>query len=137
MNTLTAIFLVITAHHNLPPGLLSSLCYVESKHNPNATHHDDGTTDSIGLCQIKYKTAESLGYTGTPKDLLDPTTNAYFAGMYLKKQIKRYHGNIAKAVIAYNHGNARHLTTSQYQRKVFSIWTQNQKHLKMIKQKPI
>lgn len=129
MTTLAAIFIAITAHHQLPPNLLSSLCYVESRYNPGAIHHDDGGTDSIGLCQIKFKTAKGLGYTGTPKQLLEPLTNAYFSGLYLKKQIKRYDGNVARAVIAYNRGNAKNLTTSGYQRKVFNYWRQNAKKI--------
>lgn len=122
MDSLSAIFITMTLHFNLPPELLSSLCYVESTHSPTAIHHDDKGSDSIGLCQIKYKTAKSLGYAGTPEQLLEPATNAYFSAMYLQKQIKRYHGNVTKGVIAYNKGNAKNLTSSKYQRKVFNIW---------------
>ena len=124
MNSLAVIFLTMTTHFGLPDGLLSSLCYVESTHNPNAIHRDDGNTDSIGLCQIKYKTAKGMGYNGTEKQLLEPTTNAYYSAMYLKKQIKRYK-SVQRGVIAYNRGNSKNLTTSRYQRKVYSIWNKS------------
>ena len=106
----------------LPPHLLSSICYVESHYKVTAVHHDDGDGDSLGVCQIKLKTARWLGYKGTKKNLMNPTINAYFAGKYLKHQIKRYKGDIKKAVISYNLGHAKGLTSTEYQRKVYKKW---------------
>src|SRR5271163_3988979 len=114
MNTaLATLFLAATIQHKLPANLLSSICYVESKHNPAAIHHDDGGSDSIGACQLKLKTARWLGFRGTEQDLLNPGLNIHYAGLYLKKQLVRYHGDITKAVIAYNIGNTRGLTTTK------------------------
>lgn len=117
------LFVAISSQNHLPPGLLNSLCYVESRHNPKAIHHDDGAGgDSLGVCQIKLKTAQEMGYKGTEKQLMQPSTNIRYAAKFLKFQLKRYDNNIAKAVIAYNKGNAKGLTTSKYQRKVFNKW---------------
>lgn len=116
------IFYIMTQQFNLPEGLLSSVCFIESSHNPNKIHRHDGHGNSIGLCQIKYNTAKQLGFRGTEKDLLDPTTNAYYAAKYLKHQLTRYNGSIEKAVIAYNQGHAGVLTTTKYQRKVYKRW---------------
>lgn len=119
---LSLIFIAVTAQLHLPPNLLSSICYIESRHVATAIHHDDGGSDSIGLCQIKHKTAKWMGFKGNEKDLLDPKINAYYAGKYLKYLLKRYDNNTIKAVIAYNIGNTRSLTTTNYQRKVFNKW---------------
>ncbi len=121
MNTLMALFMMTTLQLNLPQGLLASLCYVETRHNVNAIHYDDGVGNSIGVCQIKLETAQDLGFEGTEDDLMDPETNIYYAGLYLKHHINKYQA-INKAVIAYNRGNAKGLTSSKYQVKVFKVW---------------
>jgi soluble lytic murein transglycosylase-like protein len=122
MNTLTALFMTMSLQYGLPPKLLSSICYIESTHNVHAVHHDDGGADSLGVCQIKLATAKGLGFKGTAKQLMDPKLNIKYAAKYLSHQIKRYNGSIEKAVIAYNKGNAKGLTTSKYQRKIFKQW---------------
>lgn len=107
---------------NLPPGLLQSICYTESTYRISAIHRDDGTTDSLGLCQIKYKTAKWMGFKGSEQQLMEPHLNAYYAAKYLRYQITRYK-SINKAVIAYNKGNSKGLTTTQYQIKVYKEWS--------------
>jgi Transglycosylase SLT domain len=123
MNTLAALFITQTLHFGLPPDLLSSLCFVESKHDVSAIHHDDGGTDSIGICQIKFKTAQSLGFKGSAKDLLDPQVNTYYAAKYLQHQLSRYHGDTTKAVIAYNMGSTKGFTTTKYSVRVLKQWS--------------
>ena len=126
MNTLTALFLSATNFYNLPPGLLSSVCYVESRHNVQAVHTDDGGQDSLGVCQIQLRTARSLGFKGSVNDLMRPINNIGYAAAYLRVQLSRYRGNVARAVIAYNRGNAKGLTTTKYQTKVFKQWGHNE-----------
>lgn len=126
MSTVIAYFILISAQFNLPPNLLSSLCYVESTHNIEAIHYDDGGSNSVGICQIKLRTAQNLGFEGTEQDLMDPYTNIYYAAKYLSHQHKRYHGNIEKSLIAYNMGSAKDLTTTPYSAKVLKIWAQNE-----------
>ncbi len=125
MGTLSTIFIAMSLKYGLPPNLLSSLCYIESKHNVAAIHHDDGGADSLGVCQIKLSTAKELGFIGTAKDLMKPNYNVKYAAKYLSKQILRYN-SVQKGVIAYNRGNAKNLTTSTYQRKVFSKWRKHE-----------
>lgn len=122
MITLTALFVSTSMQFGLPHGLLESICYVESGHNPKAIHRNDGGADSIGLCQIKFKTAKWLGFRGKEIDLYKPSVNAYYAAKYLKYQINRYNGNTKKAVIAYNRGNAKSLTDTSYSCTVFKYW---------------
>lgn len=120
-NVLIALFAAATSHYDLPPGLLNSICYVESEHNIHAVHKNDGVGDSLGACQIKLKTARFMGFKGTANDLMNPRNNVFYAAKYLKYQLKRYK-SVDLAVIAYNRGNAKGLTTSRYQAKVFKHW---------------
>src|SRR5882757_11341219 len=122
MSTLTAIFIATSTQFNLPPGLLASLCFVESGHDIQAIHYNDGNGNSIGICQIKYKTSQWLGFKGTEQELMNPSTNIYYAAAYLSYQRHRYQGSIHKAVIAYNYGHAGHLTSTEYQVKVYKVW---------------
>lgn len=122
---ITALFTSISLSLSLPPGLLSALCYTESKHHVNAIHLDDGGSNSIGICQLKLSTAKEYGFQGTEKELMKPETNILIAGLYLKHQISRYN-SVKKGVIAYNRGNSKHLTSTRYQRKVYQRWISKQ-----------
>lgn len=116
--TLALLFAAATNTFDLPPGLLQAVCFVESGYNTSAIHHNDGDGDSLGICQIKAKTATWLGYKGTQEELMGAYVNIYYAAKYLKYNINRYHGDIARALVAYNKGNARGLTSSNYSNKV-------------------
>lgn len=118
---LALLFSTYTAEFKLPANSLSALCYVESTHNIHAIHHDDGGSNSVGICQIKWKTAKWLGFKGTEKQLMNPRINIYYAAKYLSYQYKRYN-NINKAFIAYNIGNAKGLTSTKYSTKVITQW---------------
>lgn len=123
------LFLSLTQTFNLPPGLLSSVCYVESHHNANAIHHDDGGSDSVGLCQIHKSTAEQLGYRGSDEDLKDPKTNAFWAGLYLVHQYHRYGNDPIKAIAAYNAGSYAvnekgQIKNRLYVAKVLKAWSE-------------
>ena len=122
MTGLEILFMLNTVQLGLPDSLLSSVCYVETHHNVAAIHKADGHGDSIGICQIKLKTARQLGFKGSAYDLQDPKVNIYYAGLYLKHQIARYRGSVKRAVIAYNFGSAKSFTSSKYQVKVFKVW---------------
>ncbi len=122
METLTALFLLASTSFNLPPKLLDSICYVETKYDINAVHRDDGLNDSLGVCQVQLPSAQTVGFRGTAKELMDPKVNTIVAGAILKRQLNRYHGNIKKAIIAYNLGHAGHLTRTKYSDKVFTQW---------------
>lgn len=111
-----------SAQNNLPQGLLSSLCYVESHHNVSAIHPHDGHGNSVGICEIKLAAAKQMGYTGPEKGLMDPSINIYYAGKFLSYQIKRYNGNIKKGITAYNKGHSDGDGNSTYYTKVDNIW---------------
>lgn len=128
MATLMLLFATTTHTFNLPEGLLSSLCYVESGHVVNAiSYMDGGKTDSLGICQVKLNTARYMGFKGTAAQLRhNPTYNVYYAGKYLSYQMLRYNGDIPKAVAAYNAGSCPHgvIKNHKYVSKVFLAWEQ-------------
>lgn len=123
---MVALLLSLFSYHTevfqLPPNLLASICYQESKFNITALHKKDGKTDSIGVCQIKYETAKYMGFVGTKEELFNPEINIYYAAKYLRHQLMRYHYDIPKAVIAYNRGSAFSLTSTKYSVNVFNNW---------------
>lgn len=119
---LALLFAAASRNFGLPPNLLDSLCFVESSHRITAIHEDDGNSDSLGVCQIKFETAQWLGFEGTADDLMDPSVNIYYAAKFLSYQLKRYRGQTEKAVIAYNRGNAAGVTRTSYSVKVLKQW---------------
>ena len=128
---LSALFLTVSQTYNLPPGLLSALCFVESSHNVAALVMDDNGTPSVGVCQVKLATARTLGFKGTETQLRNPKVNVRLAGKYLAKQIRRYDYNLYKGVAAYNSGTWRMSTTgyarnSHYVVKVLNSWAERQ-----------
>lgn len=104
--------------YSIPERLLLSVCWVESRHKVNALNELDGDSPSYGLCQIKYETAKGLGFKGQAQELLDGKTNARFAAKYLSFQLKRYNGDEAKAIRAYNRGHFDGVLFSDYYKKV-------------------
>lgn len=102
--TLLLLFALATQHFNLPAGLIDSVCYVETKHNPHAIHRNDGKTDSLGLCQVKLETARTYGFKGDADMLMQPAVNVHYAAKALSHQLSRYNGDTIKAIAAYNAG---------------------------------
>ena len=129
--TLVLMFATVTSTYHLPQGLLSSICFVETRHQPKALVQDDGGSPSIGICQIKEATARIMGYKGTSIQLRQPKINIKYAGIYLQHQLSRYSGDVVKAVAAYNAGSNRvdkkGLPKNQkYVKKVLLAWRGNQ-----------
>lgn len=131
MTPLILVFAMASQSFDLPPGLLSALCYVESHHKRGSVNLDDGGTPSLGICQIKASTAYEMGYRGNVKTLVsEDTINAYYAAKYLSTQLELYDGDIRKAVSAYNAGrhrvNEKGLTLNRiYVSKVFKAWSED------------
>ncbi len=64
--------------HGVPEHLVRRIVMRESKYNPRARNHS-----FWGLMQISYPTARSMGFKGTPEQLLNPVTNLTYAVPYL------------------------------------------------------
>ena len=128
MIILSTLFMTTSTHLGLPPGLLASLCYVESRHKPSAINQYDGNSPSYGICQIKLATAQLVGFVGTEKELMHPKTNVFYAAKYLKRQLTRYNNNVHKAVAAYNSGTYKEIKPGLalnhlYVTKVLATWS--------------
>ena len=66
------------ARHGIPESLVRRIVMRESKYNPLARNHK-----YWGLMQISYPTAKSMGFRGTPQELLNPVVNLRYAVPYL------------------------------------------------------
>jgi soluble lytic murein transglycosylase-like protein len=125
---LALLFLSQTHAQKLPTGLLSALCYVESNHKINVSKVENDGSNSLGVCEIKLGTARMMGFLGTEKRLMQPKNNIKYAAKYLNYQIHRYHGDIYKAIGAYNsgtyHQNRKHQAKNKiYIERVLKAWS--------------
>jgi soluble lytic murein transglycosylase-like protein len=100
---LSALFLAASIQYGLPPGLLDSVCWQESHYDVKAIRHNDGNGHS-----------RDMGHTGSLQSLYRPEVSIPLAAKYLAKQVKRYGGNYAKAVTAYNQGTTYSHGGSRY-----------------------
>lgn len=64
--------------HGVPEHLVRRVIMRESKYNPRARNRR-----YWGLMQISYPTARSMGFKGTPQELLNPVVNLRYAVPYL------------------------------------------------------
>jgi soluble lytic murein transglycosylase-like protein len=94
---------VLVATHakanNLPEELVHRVIVRESGYRPSLVSHGN-----IGLMQIKFGTARSLGYTGTAEGLRDPETNLTWAVKYLAGAYRAASGDHKRAMHYYASG---------------------------------
>lgn len=129
MTTIAMLFVAASQTFNLPIGLLSAVCFVESRHNVKAFVPNDGGSPSNGICQLKLSTAQQLGYKGTQKALRSPAINIYWSAAYLHYHLVRYDNDVINAVASYNAGTCRLDKRGQprnleYVRKVLAAWAE-------------
>lgn len=84
-----------STRHKLDPTLALSVLAKESEGDPMAV----SKAGALGLFQLMPGTAASLGV-----DPRDPQQNIEGGVRYLSEQLKRYDGNLGKALAAYNAG---------------------------------
>ena len=92
----------VAESYGIDPAILFAMAYRESSYNPSVV--GDGGA-SFGLLQIQPRWHKDrmarLGCT----DLLDPYQNVIVGADYLAEQLKRYGGDMGKALVAYNAGH--------------------------------
>ena len=92
----------VAVEYGIDPAIIIAMAYRESRYRANAIGDNGG---SYGLLQIQKKwhskRMKSLGCT----DLLDPYQNVMVGIDYLAEQTKRYGGDIARGLTAYNKGH--------------------------------
>jgi soluble lytic murein transglycosylase-like protein len=86
--------------HGVPLALAHAVVRVESNFDPRLT--GPGTT--IGLMQIKYPTAQAMGFTGSAQDLLDPGINLEWGMRYLARAHRLARGDVCGTVMRYQGG---------------------------------
>ncbi|THD45237.1 lytic transglycosylase domain-containing protein, partial [Enterobacteriaceae bacterium ML5] len=89
----------VSQKYNLPGGLLNTLVGTESSWNPYA----QSGSGAMGLGQMIPETAKAYGLS--PDDVWKPEKSLDASGRYLKDNLKRYNGDIAKTLAQYNGGN--------------------------------
>ncbi|SEW21815.1 Transglycosylase SLT domain-containing protein [Cognatiyoonia koreensis] len=85
--------------HDIPESLLHRVIQRESDYRPGARNGP-----YYGLMQILPATARSMGFTGSPRELLDAETNLLYAGRYLRGAYLVADGDEAEAVQWYARG---------------------------------
>ena len=85
--------------YEVPEPLIRRIIVRESGYNPRARHGP-----YWGLMQIRYDTAQSMGYRGTASGLLDAETNLIYGVKYLRGAWLVSGGNQDRAVGLYAHG---------------------------------
>jgi hypothetical protein len=89
--------------YQLPLVLLLAVARGESDFEPQAV----SPASAYGLMQIQWPgTARHLGIARL-RDLYEPCTNVDAGARYLKELLRRYGGNLHRALAAYNYGPAR------------------------------
>jgi len=84
--------------NGLPHGILDAIAWVESRYDPLAR----SPAGARGAFQFMPATARHYHV-----DPLDPIASAKAAGFYLGELLKKYNGNVDKAIAAYNCGPGR------------------------------
>jgi len=88
------------AAHGVPASLADAVVRVESRYNPAARNGVN-----LGLTQISYATARSLGYGGSASGLMDANTNLQFGILYLARAYKLADGDTCRTVLKYQAGH--------------------------------
>lgn len=95
------------AQYSVPVALIKAIISQESAWKPDAVNLSD---PSYGLMQVNTKAHPDV----TPAQMLDPEQNIPYGTAYLAYQLKRYAGDMSKAISAYNAGTAYSSNFSSY-----------------------
>lgn len=96
----------IADRERVPRAVAQALVDTENaKRDPSIVIKEAWGGGSFGLTMITLRTAQSLGFTGTPAQLLDPTINVTFGLRYLRQVFDSVsRGDWGRARWAYNVG---------------------------------
>jgi hypothetical protein len=112
----------VALYHGVDPDLVKGIIHVESQYNPLAL----SPKGAMGLMQLMPETASLLGV----HDPWDPNENIAGGTKFISYLIKRYNGDLNKALAAYNagpgavdqyHGIPPYQETQDYVKSVLSM----------------
>jgi len=90
------------------PKLAESIAQVESGLRPTAKAHEKKVGGySYGLFQVRYRTAQDLGFAGTKEELMGLETNVYYGVKYLAACQKKFWADVGAISCCYNAGMFR------------------------------
>jgi soluble lytic murein transglycosylase-like protein len=87
------------AAHGVPGNVAHAVVTIESRYRPHVVH-----AGNYGLMQIRYGTARSMGYKGSPSGLLNADTNLQFGMKYLARAWKASGGDLCRTIAQYQTG---------------------------------
>jgi hypothetical protein len=88
------------ARHGVPAKLADAMVRIESRYNPRARNGAN-----VGLTQISYRTAKSLGYAGSPQGLYEPSANLNYGIKYLAQAHQLAGGDVCRTIMKYQSGH--------------------------------
>lgn len=86
--------------NSVPYALADAVIRLESRYNAGARNGVN-----VGLTQINARTAQAMGYQGTPEGLLDPETNLRYGLKYLAQAYKLAGGDTCGTILRYQAGH--------------------------------
>ncbi len=86
----------IASHQGMDPEVIKSIVQVESGYNPRAL----SSKGAMGLMQLMPETASAMGISNP----WDPVQNITAGTKYFSRLLRRYQGDMMKALAAYNAG---------------------------------
>jgi soluble lytic murein transglycosylase-like protein len=95
------------SENDLPYELADAVVRLESRYNAGARNGPN-----MGLTQINFRTAQSLGYQGSAAGLLDAETNLRYGLKYLAKAYKLAGGDTCGTILRYQFGHRTQTMTS-------------------------
>lgn len=87
--------------HGVPMNFGHAVVMLESGYRPRIVH-----AGNYGLMQIRLGTARSMGFRGTPAQLVDPETNLRLGMRYLGRAWKLSNADHCRAIALYRTGFA-------------------------------
>ena len=86
--------------NGVPEPIATAVIDIESRFNPRARGGS-----ALGLMQIKYETARSMGYAGAAAGLFLPENNLQFGMKVLGEAYKQSHGDLCMTLARYQSGH--------------------------------
>jgi hypothetical protein len=103
--TVAAMIVAAALQANVPPKLMLSICYTETRLTDITSPNDKGSP-SYGPCQIKLATAQRYNRKLSELEMSHAATSIKYAAIHVARLLRRHGNNWSCTAIAYNHGNA-------------------------------